>query len=236
MLKRRIKRGVEIWDTLCSIAGLSRSAQWADVLAEPHVRLYAGKLRRTLPQYKTHTGLTPFFASKKNIHHDVSAPYPIADETVDVYQSEDVFEHVPLSFLPTIFDEIYRILKPNGLFRLSLPDYNFDLYRDRSEKAEDGSIIFDPGGGGKLVDGKIVNGGHLWFPTIDLVREVFERSKFGNGPNVNYLHYHLPDGSFVCDPIDYSLGNIQRTPDFDPRVADRPRPLSIIVDARKPSR
>jgi SAM-dependent methyltransferase len=217
-------------NTLCK-GGILPQATWAQVLAQPRRLLYAGRLRRGLPQYETHFGLTPYFASSRNISHDVTRPYPVADEAIDGYQSEDVFEHVPYEGLVDMLNEIHRILRPGGLFRLSLPDYNFDLYRDRSQRDEAGDIVFDTGGGGQYVDGKVVNGGHVWFPTVDLVRRAFEASAFAG--QADYLRYTLPDGEFVVKPIDYSRGNIQRTMDHDRRVAGRPRPISIVVDAVK---
>lgn len=197
------------------------------------MRLYAGKLRRGLPQYYTHWGVTPFYASTRNIHFDVSEPYPIPDDCVDVFQSEDVFEHIEFGRMVAIFDEIHRVLRPGGIFRLSLPDYNFDGNRDRTIRGENGEFLFDPGGGGRLDQGKVVDGGHVWFPTIALVRDLFERSRFGRNGKVTYLHYTSEDGSGVMNPIDYAIGYVQRTPDHDLRVADRPRPISIVVDAVK---
>lgn len=51
----------------------------------------------------------------------------LSDNSVDIYQSEDVFEHIEYQTIPSIFNEIYRVLKPNGLFRLSMPDYRCDI-------------------------------------------------------------------------------------------------------------
>src|SRR5688500_17929053 len=111
---------------------LLQQATWEQLIAEPVRFLYAGRLRRGLPQYETHFGLTPSFASRRNISHAVTRPYPLPDGSIDRYQSEDVFEHVPYAGISTMFDEIHRILRPGALFRLSLPDYHFDGYRDRS--------------------------------------------------------------------------------------------------------
>jgi len=51
---------------------------------------------------------------------------------------------------------------------------------------------------------------------------------------VKFLQFNNGDGTFKLDPIDYSLGHIQRTPDHDARASGRPRPISIVVDALKP--
>jgi hypothetical protein len=132
-----------------------------------------------------------------------------------------------------IFNEIHRVLAPGGLFRLSLPDYHFDQYIQRCQRGPRGEIVFDPGGGGKFVDGRVTAGGHVWFPTIEIVRDLFNESLFGTHGVVQFLQYNNGDGTFKLDSIDYGLGYIQRTPDHDSRVVERPRPISIVVDARK---
>jgi len=208
-------------------------ASWEKTRRRAPLRLYAGKLRRALPQFATHIGLTPFFPSSRNIPHDITKPMPLADNSVDVYQSEDVFEHVPLEAIPGVFDEIHRILKPGGLFRLSVPDYGCDVYQQRSVRDADGDIVFDPGGGGRFENGAVVDGGHLWFPTHDIVRDLFNKSRFGTQGTVRFLHATRAPGDFLLDDIDYSLGDIQRTPDHDERTRNPRRPLSIVVDARK---
>jgi len=231
---QKINRGLDMADYALCRLGVCSFPTWQTFLASDTRQLYAGKLRRGLPQYSTHFGITPFYASTRNIHQDVTLPFRIPDDCVDAFQSEDVFEHIDYAKLASVFKEIYRVLVPGGLFRLSLPDYNFDLYAERCQRGLNGEFVFDPSGGGRLVDGTVVDGGHVWFPTIDSVKRLFSHSPFGLGINVHLLQYNNPDGTFQMSPIDYSLGNIQRTPDHDVRVRDRPRPISIVVDAFKP--
>jgi SAM-dependent methyltransferase len=234
-MKERIYRCIDIADYfLCRYGPLSFPS-WEDFQKSNSRKLYAGKLSRSLPQYATHFGLTPFYGSTRNIKHDVAEPLPIPDGSVDVFQSEDVFEHIELAKMPAIFDEIYRVLSPNGLFRLSLPDYRFALYAQRCRKGPSGEIVFDPGGGGHFVDGRVTGGGHVWFPTIEIVRDLFQRSLFGSRGIVKFLQFNNADGTFKMDPIDYSFGHVRRTPDHDVRASDRPRPISIVVDAFKPT-
>src|SRR4051812_1257729 len=84
-------------DARLTRAGVLRPMDWHRLLRLPVRNLYAGHLRRELPQWRTHYGLTPFVPSPRNILHDVTQPHPIPDDVIDVYQSEDVFEHVPKS-------------------------------------------------------------------------------------------------------------------------------------------
>jgi SAM-dependent methyltransferase len=232
-MKEQICRCLDIADYILCRYGPLSFPSWQGFLASGSRKLYAGKLRRALPQFATHFGVTPFYASTRNIQQDIAKPFPIPDGCVEAFQSEDVFEHIELTKMVPVFNEIHRVLAPGGLFRLSLPDYHFDLYRQRCQRAPGGEIVFDPGGGGKFIDGRIVDGGHVWFPTIEIVRDLFDQSSFGAHGVVQFLQYNNGDGTFKLDPIDYSQGYIKRTPDHDARVSDRPRPISIVVDARK---
>lgn len=226
-------RVLDVLDSAACRMGLARFPTWEVALQSRPVRLYAGRLSRALPQYSTHWGITPFAPSHRNIPHDMTMRFPIPDGSVDSFQAEDVFEHLELATVPRVIEEIYRVLRPGGLFRLSVPDYHFDLYRARTLRDAAGNLLFDPGGGGRLEAGRVVDGGHVWFPTIDIIRDLFAASSFASAGRVAYLHYTEADGETVMQPIDYSLGHIQRTPDHDPRVADRPRPISIVIDAWK---
>jgi len=122
------------------------------------------------------------------------------------------------------------VLKPGGIFRLALPDYQCDVLLHRTQKGKRGELLFDPVGGGDLIDGKIVNGGHLWFPDYLKVRALLEETKF---EDINFYHYYDDSGKGITKSIDYGIGHIMRTPDFDERVKDPYRPMSIVVDCIK---
>lgn len=215
-------------ETVLIRAGLVRPASWSKVLDEREVCLYAGDLPRGYLQYNRFYGITPFRAARRNVPHDLRDSIPIPANTVDIFQAEDVFEHIELESVPPLLDEIYRILKPGGLFRLSVPDYNFALYRERSLRDAEGNLIFDPGGGGWLKDGNVVGGGHLWFPTIDKIRKLLDQSKF---ENIEFLQYRQPSGAVFKRPVDHSIAPVRRSAELDPRGG--PDPVSIIVDLRK---
>jgi hypothetical protein len=101
---------------------------------------------------------------------------------------------------------------------------------NRTQKSETGDLLFDPGGGGDFVNGKVVNGGHVWFPEYNTVKELLEKTPF---KDIAFYHYYDESGKDVTHPIDYSMGHIMRTPDHDERVKDPYRPMSIVVDCKK---
>ena len=178
-------------------------------------------------------GLSLSRSDRRHLKHDVRKRIPLPDNSVSIYQSEDVFEHVEYDELLPIVNEIFRVLETGGLFRLSLPDYRCDVLYSRSEKDNDGRIVFDPGGGGAFRDGKVTDGGHLWFPNYESVAAVMRQSEFMKNGEVRFLHYYDTTSNSITKKIDYSRGIVARTPDFDKRVQNPWRAMSIVIDATK---
>lgn len=193
------------------------------------IYLYVGDVPQN-DMYKKFVGLSLYQSNAQHIKYDVMHKYLLPDNCVDVYQSEDVFEHVELNNLPSIIDEIYIVLKPCGVFRLSLPDYQCDILYQRTKKDEKGELQFDQGGGGKFLNGKVVNGGHVWFPKYEIVKELLSKTLFNNA---SFYHYYDESGKGITKTIDYSIGYVMRTPDHDERVQNPFRPMSIVVDCIK---
>jgi predicted SAM-dependent methyltransferase len=219
-----------------------------DIKKNDKIYLYAGDLKQwntiTLEERfrltkKNWIGLTlPIYGNGKgsydnnHIYCDITKPIPLQDNCVDIFQSEDVHEHIEEEYLLNSINEIYRILKPNGLFRLSLPDYNCDILYDRTEKYINGELKFDKAGGGffDISRNKVMGNGHVWFPTYDKVNTLLNSSNF---KNITYLHYYTNKKNFYLNKIDHSLGFVKRTPDFDIRVKNPDRPMSLVVDCYK---
>ena len=199
------------------------------------IYLYAGDMNNERRKDKPFIGLSLHNNNSLHIKHDVTQKnMDLKDNSVDIYQTEDVFEHIEYEKIPDIFSEIYRVLKPNGLFRLSMPDYRCNILYERSFKNDHGIIYHDPGGGGNYdyLNNKVINGGHVWFPKYESVYTMFEKSYF-NIEKVNFLHYYDSNNNAIMKNIDYSMGYISRTPDNDIRVKDPYRPMSIVVDCYK---
>lgn len=54
---------------------------------------------------------------------NLARPLPIPSNSLEVVYSSHFLEHVPLSEVPVLLGEIYRVLKPGGVVRLVLPDF-----------------------------------------------------------------------------------------------------------------
>lgn len=190
-------------------------------------KLYAGNIPEK-KKYEDWIGLSLYTDDKKHIVQDITNKLPFTDESIDIFQSEDVFEHIDYQRLRSVINEIHRVLKKEGMFRLSMPDYGCDVLRMRSVLNEKEEIVFDPEGGGT-----IDNPGHRWFPKFDTVKKLLETTKFNETSTIKYLHYYKPNGTPVINEIDHTIAKVDRTPDFDKRVQNPHRPMSIVIDIIK---
>ncbi|MBQ9361067.1 MAG: glycosyltransferase [Lachnospiraceae bacterium] len=189
------------------------------------------KAEKIAKKHKLHIHLAGYFLyrqqdSEKFNMYDITMPYPIDDCSVDSYQAEDVLEHIEKSKIVSVINEIWRVLKPGGIFRLSLPDYNCFYMRQRCFTNDKKEPVFDPMGGGAFISGKVVDGGHLWFPVYSEVKKLLDETRF---KKIIFYRYHLSDGSSISKEIDYSKGMVLRTKENDKRNLD----LSIVVDCEK---
>lgn len=204
-----------------------------DLRNRKNINLYLGTITPAVfsQNVSYYIGVSNEVQNSYNIYHDILIPFDLYDNSVDLIQSEDVFEHIEYEKLPSILNELYRILKPNGYLRLSMPDYKCDILKNRCEYNENGEIIFDEGGCGNYdyETKKVINGGHVWFPIYENVKKLLEQTKF----ICKFLHYYDENGLGILENIDYSMGYIYRTPDHDERVSNPRRPMSIVVDCYK---
>lgn len=203
--------------------------------------LYYGNLPMTSPQYRTNKfiGLALNPTHDRERHHDCRETLPYETNSIPGVQSEDVFEHVEFSLLPGIFDDIYRVLKPGGVFRLSLPDYGATLLKQRSVYDHNGNWLCDLAVGGSVkatynskVEVSFAPGGdsHLWAPTFENVSEAIERSDLMKC-SITWYHYWEDKERYVCKIFDQSLMPVSRCPPKDDRMGKKP--ISLIVDFRK---
>lgn len=226
----RLNKDILSIKKILNLGSRSTNCSFKKIKNKKRIYLYAGDIVGMEDKFREYIGLSLTTCNENHIKHDITHTLPLKDNSVDRFQAEDVFEHIEIEKIPSIINEIYRILKPEGVFRLSIPDYRTDILRDRSVVDEHGTIIFDPYGGGDFVDGKVINGGHVWFPIYENVNDLLKKSLF---TKCTFYHYYDNMGIGITKPIDYSIGFIRRTPDHDDRVKDPYRPMSIVVDCIK---
>ena len=52
---------------------------------------------------------------------DLSKDFPFKPDTIDEVRASDFLEHIPIGKTIGLIEEIYRVLKPNGMFKHSTP-------------------------------------------------------------------------------------------------------------------
>lgn len=206
-----------------------KAMRWSMINFSERVDLYAGDIPTEVHLANPNLyGLSITKADERHILHDITEPYPIPDNSVDSYQAEDVLEHIEYEKLKDTVNEIYRVLKKGAVLRISLPDYNSPLLKEISMTDADNNIIFDANGGGKFINGNITDGGHVWFPKFDVVKELLKSTEF---VNCEFKCYWDEKGNFIKNNFNYENGYVRRVP-IDDSVPDEEH-YSIVVDCKK---
>lgn len=177
--------------------------EWSEVaLKDPiYLNLGGGNNCHPKPDYQQHLAidLSPH-ENDWSVKHDLTTPIPLPDGSVTKIHSEDFLEHITEKDIERLFKECFRVLKPKGMLRIGVPDYNNP--KDRFCL----TIGHDPR------DPK-----HRTLTTYNLMKPLVENSPFSRS---TFYHYWDAD-CFIQNPIDYSLGMIKRTPDNDHRCRRR---------------
>lgn len=202
--------------------------------------LYLGNLLDYEPQFNNprFLGLALSPAHDRDLQQDLYQPLPIPDDAVRKIQAQDVLEHLDPERIPPLLDEVFRVLAPGGRFRLSVPDYRSPVQRQRSVFDENGDVLADLMVGGSVAydttSGQRVvsfdHGGdaHVWFPTIDSVLDLVERSTMSRCAQIVPYHFFSSLEEFVCEPYPDEEMMVLRAPPLDDRAGGRP--VSVVVD------
>ena len=206
-------------------------------------KIYFGSLPVDEYQYSQadFIGLALKPSHDREIQHDLHDPLPFEDHSVEKLHAQDVLEHLRIEKINPIFDEIYRVLMPGGIFRLSVPDYRSPLLRRRSVYDQNGCIIGDMMMGASFhydvasqsAKAKFTQNGdaHIWFPTYEVVNELILQSRLRYCRKIEFWHYIHFDGSCVVRDFPHLEMPVKRCPPRDNRSAGKP--ISIIVDLTK---
>ncbi len=208
--------------------------------------LYHGSLFKSEPQYKDQrfVGLPLSFRRHyREIACDLNKKIPLPDCCADAFQSQDVLEHLEPDNVVNCLNEVYRVLKNKGLFRLSVPDYNSPFLQKRCVYNSKGEILGDVALGARVLTDdsnsevyclNISSPGqaHLWFPTYKLVNKYIMESDFANAFSCNWLHANINKEEQILKNIpDNNTFFVSRCPPNDMRADGLP--VSLIVDLIK---
>ena len=80
------------------------------------------------------------FKTEADIYLNVKRKFPFQKGTWDIVYSEHMLEHIYVDDVSRVLKEIYRVLKPGGLFRVTVPDLEIHA-KNYVEKNKE---FFDP--------------------------------------------------------------------------------------------
>jgi SAM-dependent methyltransferase len=201
--------------------------------------LYFGSLGLHERQYQipNFIGLALQPAHDREIKHNFTDPLPFGDGSIAKIQAQDVLEHVGFEKVPAILDEIHRVLRPGGIFRLSVPDYRSPVLKRRSIYDARGRVIgdllmgatsyLDQATGDARVRFSEDGDAHLWFPRYELITHLVLKSEIRKAA-IHFYQAFLDDHSYLCEPVPEDEMFVQRAAPHDRRAGGAP--TSIIAD------
>jgi SAM-dependent methyltransferase len=201
--------------------------------------LYFGSLGLHERQFQipNFTGLALEPAHDREMKHDLAAALPYPAGSIAKIQAQDVLEHLAFDKVPFVLDEIYRVLKPGGTFRLSVPDYRSPVLKRRSIYDARGRVIgdllmgaasyLDPATGEARVRFSEDGEAHLWFPRYELIIHLVLKSELRKA-QIHFYQGFLDDHTYLCEPVPENEMFVQRAAPHDGRAGGAP--ISIIAD------
>ncbi len=204
---------------------------------EPY--LYFGSLGPHERQFQVpnFVGLALEPKHEREVRHDLTQALPYGDNSIAKIQAQDVLEHLPFDKAPFVLDEIYRVLKPGGVFRLSVPDYRSPVHKRRSVYDWRGRVTGDLLMGAEpwfddiTGDARIRFAGdgeaHLWFPRYELVTHLVLKSEIRKS-TIKFYQGFLDDHTYLAEPFPEDDMFVVRALPHDRRAAGQP--VSIVAD------
>jgi len=201
--------------------------------------LYFGSLGPHERQFQipNFTGLALEPAHDREMKHDLADALPYPGSSIAKIQAQDVLEHLAFDKVPFVLDEIYRVLKPGGIFRLSVPDYRSPVLKRRSIYDARGRVIgdllmgaasyLDPATGEARVRFSEDGEAHLWFPRYELITHLVLKSELRK-TQVHFYQGFLDDHTYLCEPVPENEMFVQRAAPHDGRAGGAP--ISLIAD------
>jgi SAM-dependent methyltransferase len=201
--------------------------------------LYFGSLGQHERQFQipNFIGLALEPAHAREIRHNLTDPLPYGDGSIAKIQAQDVLEHLAFEKVPAVLDEIYRVLKPGGIFRLSVPDYRSPIQKRRSIYDARGRVIgdllmgassyLDQATGDVRVRFSEDGEAHVWFPRYELITHLILKSELRKA-QIHFYQGFLDDHTYLCEPVPEDEMFVQRAAPHDRRAGGAP--TSIIAD------
>lgn len=174
---------------------------------------------------------------EREIKHDLTAPLPYCGDSIAKIQAQDVLEHLPFDKVSFVLDEIYRVLRPAGIFRLSVPDYRSPVHKRRSVYDWRGRVTgdlfmgaqpyFDDASGDARIRFAGDGEAHLWFPRYELITHLVLKSEIRKS-TIRFYQGFLDDHTYLAEPFPEEEMFVVRALPHDRRAGGQP--VSIVAD------
>lgn len=133
------------------------------------------------------------------IHHDLRFGIPLANATVDYLYSSHFLEHLYLEEARRLLRECHRVLKPNGVMRLVVPDLDYAIRNwNDSNHAEFFRFFF-------TAEPVSAFSRHKWMYTFDLLSAELHKAGFAEVNRCRYQQGAVPDLQILDNRPDESL-------------------------------
>jgi len=172
---------------------------WSEVLIKDPIYLNLGGSNNCHPKvgYEKYISVDINPPSEDwSVKQDLRKPIPLPDNSVNRILSEDFLEHIKAEGIKALLFECFRLLKPGGMMRIGVPDYNNPKDYPYLKRGSDPRFPH-----------------HITLTNYKLMRKIIEELPFSR----HEFYHYWDNGKFICKKIDYSFGMIRRTPDNDPR-------------------
>jgi predicted SAM-dependent methyltransferase len=131
---------------------------------------------------------------------DLTKPLPYPSGSVAAVFSSHVFEHLFPDEVERLIREIHRVLAPDGVCRVSVPDLDKALSAYTRENPEEFlEILF------AVKQRKDINHGHHWGYTGPSLKRLFEAAGFARVEEMDYRTGRCPDIDRLDNRPDESL-------------------------------
>jgi predicted SAM-dependent methyltransferase len=121
-----------------------------------------------------------FLTARIDIWADITGTLPFRNETVDVFYSLNMIEHLPDNILPFHFSELFRCLKLGGIIRVGGPNADMAIKRFQENDLDWFSDFPDKRRsiGGRFVNFLLCRGEHLTLLTSSYLDELASEAGF----------------------------------------------------------
>ena len=134
------------------------------------------------------------------VHHDLSYGIPLNDNTVDFVYSSHFLEHLFLKDAQSLLKESWRVLKPGGVVRVSVPDlaYAVKIYNLGQKREMLENYFF-------VNDDNSYYARHKYMYDFSLLSEELEKAGFKNISQSSFQQGSTPDLKILDNREEESL-------------------------------